>query len=165
MTPLMLSKRMVKHLQQICENPPRGSFQLPPNHMNIHEVNYIVPSTIATALGPKVIETFRLRSGFTVGIWSLPGKGTSHKHSYSHYAGIKSLFLVYVGVNPVTLEYWDPRTNRECSRQLSWGETFVLSTHHKFWIDNELSDTPARFVTVNCNQNWDQTAKHFQHRW
>lgn len=165
MTPLMLSKRMTKSIKQICHNPPHGYASSRTNHMNIKETQYSVPSNIIYSLGEKTVKFFMLQSGFTVSILCIPSNSSSHKHTMASDPNQQAWFLVYVGDSPTLLEYWDPRKNTEKTCELQLGDTFILSTHHRFLIDNWHSSTPAVFLAVNAQKSWTDTVKHFQHRW
>ena len=165
MTPLLLGKRLANNLKQLCENPPAGANFTRTNHMNIVEKQYSVPGPIIYSLGERTVKFFMLRSGFTVSILTVPSNSSSHKHTMAADPKLQAWFLVYTGENSTQLEYWDPRTNREQTTTLELGNTFILSTQHRFLIDNWHSNTPAQFLAVNTQTDWAETAKHFQHRW
>ena len=162
----MLNKRTVKLLQSIVNNPPLPDrISLPPNHMNIRELRYPIPSSMLYSLGDRTVKMFKLRTGYTVSILQVLPNTSTHKHSMSSDNSQRAWFLCYVGANPTQLTYWDPRTNCEKTTQLTPGKSFVLSTHHRFFIDNTDSNTSADFIQVNAMADWPTTVRLFQHQW
>ena len=165
MTPIMLGKRLVKHLHDVVTEQDWVDEPLPPNHMNIHRSEHPVPSKLVFAFGPKVIKDLRLRTGFTVSIEQISGGGESHKHSWNAYPQKRACLLIYLGDNPTELGYTDPRNNEYHTVMLHKGDTFILSTHHNFHYNNVHSDTGAIFLTVNADMSWSDTVRHWQHTW
>ena len=165
MTPIMLGKRITKHLLDTVNMGGWKDEPDAPNHMNIHRSEHAVHSRLVYAFGPKVIKDLRLRSGFTVSIEQISGGGESHKHSWSAFPNRKACLLIYLGDNPTELGYTDPRNNEFHYKQMNQGDTFILSTHHNFHYNNVHNTDVATYITVNAELDWADTVRHWQHTW
>lgn len=165
MTPLMIGKRITRSMSSVVEEFNSRLAPEPPNHMNIHTTSHSIPGELMYALGPKVIKDLRLRSGMTMQILTVSAGGESHKHSFAADSNRRAVLLVYLGTEPTTFGYTDPRRNEFHYKQFTPGESFVLSSHHPFHISNIHSSSPAVFLAVNADLDWESSVTHWQHTW
>jgi len=165
MTPLMIGKRITRSMSTVVEEFNSRLAPEPPNHMNIHTTSHSIPGELMYALGPKVIKDLRLRSGMTMQILTVSAGGESHKHSFAADSNRRAMLLVYLGGEPTTFGYTDPRRNEFHYKQFTPGESFVLSSHHPFHISNTHSSSPAVFLAVNADLDWESSVTHWQHTW
>jgi len=164
MTPLMIGKRLINHMRTVITDEYR-TVPAVPNHMNIHRTEHPVPSKLIYSLGPKVIKDLRLRSGYTVAVEQISKGGESHRHSWSAFDRRKAALLVYLGAKPTELGYTDPRNNEFHYREITPGETFILSTHHTFHYNNVAGEDLAIYLNLNAHLNWQDTVRYWQHTW
>ena len=165
MTPLMIGKRIARAMSTVVEEFNSRLAPEPPNHMNIHTTSHAVPGELVYAFGPKVIKLLRLRSGMTMQILTVSAGGESHKHSFAADSNRRAMLLVYLGGEPTTFGYTDPRRNEFHYKQFTPGESFVLSSHHPFHISNIYNTDPAVFLAVNADLDWASSVTLWQHTW
>lgn len=164
MTPIMLGKRIVKQLAELAHTAPQPDTVLE-NPMNLTVWQYLIPGKILAKLGSDGVKKLRLKSGYEFNIVKVAAHSSTHSKNLSQLTDQTAWFLVYVGENPTTLQYTDPRNNEQKIIKHSKGDTFVLSTTHRFCIDNTDSPTTALYIAVNSGADWNTTAQQYQHKW
>ena len=158
MTPIMLSKRWVKKLNQPL--PHTGHTHSGTHPMGWISTQYPVPSTLLYSWPSDAPTKLLLRSSFTISVNQLDAQHSSHKQCQTESAQ----YWLNISDVPIQLQYTDPRSMTEHTTEWQPYTSFILSSAHSHSVHNH-SEQPVTWISIHTGWNWHSTAKHYQHQW